>query len=559
MKRLLSIFFTLTFIFSLLSGCTNTNNDKNKMPDKTIETVETMTEMIEEMVYPELKIEIVPYENDENRFYERITNYVFIPDNKVLGNWESFAWFRSYDELVVDLESDIVICREENNYNESTLEEFINNFLNNPDIGMYWNNISFYEDGTIISDFSAPLVNIGNSMWNQTIWTKGYIINPYYPDTLSSYTIKNIGGEDYLFVKWSDGVTLYGEVYFVFKKDPNIKYLDLYADIKWKNLRNYDLSGLKNIILSIDFDEKTIFPPKDKMPNDSRFQPEYMLEAGKNPGLGVRSIHEQGITGKGVNVAIIDKAIIIDHPEYNGKIIEYTNLSTNISSIHGPGVASLLVGENIGTAPGAKVYYYGRAEKYIDGKSDAESYADVLDMIVEKNKTLPDGEKIRVVSISSAPTPSNTAILWVNGEKYLDSVKQAQETGILVLDCSDENGIIDVCGYNFDKPDDITLCTPGYLNGMWRDDISENLRAPVWYRTIAEVLNEGDFLYAYDGQGGLSWAIPYATGVLAMGWQVKPELTADEIVQILFDTAYVGKDGNKYIYPTAFIEYLKNN
>ena len=59
----------------------------------------------------------------KNRFYEKITNYVFIPDNKILGNWESFAWFRNYDELVVDLENDMIICREENNYDESTLEE----------------------------------------------------------------------------------------------------------------------------------------------------------------------------------------------------------------------------------------------------------------------------------------------------------------------------------------------------------------------------------------------------------------------------------------------------
>jgi len=79
------------------------------------------------------------------------------------------------------------------------------------------------------------------------------------------------------------------------------------------------------------------------------------------------------------------------------------------------------------------------------------------------------------------------------------------------------------------------------------------------YRTVAEALTEGVYSYTYQNYGGLSSAIPYAAGVLAMGWEIKPELTADEIVQILLDTAYAEKNGDRFIYPTAFIEYLKNN
>ena len=43
---------------------------------------------------------------------------------------------------------------------------------------------------------------------------------------------------------------------------------------------------------------------------------EQIMEAGKNPGLGVRSLHERGITGKGINVAIIDQNMVLDHPEF---------------------------------------------------------------------------------------------------------------------------------------------------------------------------------------------------------------------------------------------------
>jgi hypothetical protein len=172
-------------------------------------------------------------------------------------------------------------------------------------------------------------------------------------------------------------------------------------------------------------------------------------------------------------------------------------------------------------------------------------------MIVEKNKALPEGEKIRVVSISAAPTPKNNNI-WANGEKYIESVKKAKEAGILVLDCSDEHGFIGACGYDVNNPEDVTLCK----TLAWG---KKGLLVPMLYRTTAEVYSEGDFSYQYFGSGGLSSAIPYAAGVLAMGWEIRPELTADEIVQILFDTSYTDGDGNKFIYPAAFIDYLKNN
>ena len=276
------------------------------------------------------------------------------------------------------------------------------------------------------------------------------------------------------------------------------------------------------------------------------------MEAGKNPGLGVRSIHKKGITGKGVTVAIIDQPLYADsHPEYKGKIIEYKDFGCESeTSMHGPGVTSLLVGETIGTAPGAKVYYAAVPT----WKQDASYCAEALDWIVEINKNLPQGEKIRVVSLSGAPTPSNN---WANGEKYLESVKRATDAGILVLDCSSENGIIGACSYDFDNPEEVSLCKPGFLqNPGWES--KNDILAPINYRTTAEEQRKGDFSYQYNGNGGLSWGIPYAAGVLAMGWQVKPELIADQMTDILFDTAYVGSDGNKYIYPTAFIDYISS-
>jgi serine protease AprX len=319
-----------------------------------------------------------------------------------------------------------------------------------------------------------------------------------------------------------------------------------------KDIHVADLSSFGKKMLSLQFDQKTVFPARDKLPSQDKYQPDYIMEAGKNPGLGVRSIHEKGIIGKGVTVAIIDMPLkSVNHPEYAGKIITYKDFSEKPdNNIHGSGVTSLLVGEWTGTAPGAKLYYAAVPPVF-----DATYYANALDWIVETNKKLPDGEKIRVVSISSSPTPSNEQ--WTNGEKYLESVKRATDAGILVLDCS-ENGIIGPCGYDFDNPEDVSLCKPGFLQYPdWNN--KNDILVPVQYRTVAEEYDvKGYYSYLYYGDAGLSWGIPYAAGVLAMGWQVKPGLTPDEITDILFNTAYVDSNGYKYINPTAFIDQLSS-
>ena len=47
------------------------------------------------------------------------------------------------------------------------------------------------------------------------------------------------------------------------------------------------------------------------------------MENGKNPGLGIRALHGQGITGEGVSVAIIDEAIFLEPPEFSDRIVDY--------------------------------------------------------------------------------------------------------------------------------------------------------------------------------------------------------------------------------------------
>lgn len=92
------------------------------------------------------------------------------------------------------------------------------------------------------------------------------------------------------------------------------------------DLRGYDLSGLdlRNSVKDLsyaDFDDKTIWPPADKMP--AGFDWKQIMNLGKNPGLNLKTLHGEGITGKNIGIAIIDQTLLVDHQEYADQIRLY--------------------------------------------------------------------------------------------------------------------------------------------------------------------------------------------------------------------------------------------
>lgn len=277
-----------------------------------------------------------------------------------------------------------------------------------------------------------------------------------------------------------------------------------------------------------------------------------ILQRSKDPGLGVRSLHRAGITGAGVSVGIVDQNIYLDHPEFKERIARYQDVGCNAShgSMHGPAVASLLVGKNIGTAPGARLYFAAAPSWTADSKFQA----DALHWLLDVNAALPPAEKIRVISVSAAPSGRGSPFKK-NQALWDTACERATKAGVLVLDCTSHRGIISACYYDGAAPDDLARVTPGFPGRPFQPQ-DGRIYAPTSRRTVAEEFKQGEFGYYYTGVGGLSWAIPYAAGVLALGWQVNPQLPPERMVELLRQTAYA-KDGVKIINPVAFIAAVK--
>ena len=331
------------------------------------------------------------------------------------------------------------------------------------------------------------------------------------------------------------GLNIYTELP---KHDPGLTD-SLQMDLRSSDLSKLDLSLSRADLLYATFDSKTIWP--EKMPADFDWQS--IMEIGKNPGLGIRNLQEQGITGKGVSIAIIDQPLLVEHQEYAKQLRLYEEINihpNNESQLHGPAVASIAVGKTIGVAPDANLYYIASNLGIFDGQGgfsyDYSYIAQAVRRILEINSQLPDEQKIRAISISAS---------WKADQKgYNDiiaAVDEAKANGIFVVSCSLEQ----TYGWKFNglgrepfsNPDNVKSYIPGiwwaksFYDGKYADI---ELFIPMDSRTTASPTGYEDFVFYR--QGGWSWAIPYLAGTYALAVQVDPSITPEKFWQTALDT-----------------------
>jgi subtilisin family serine protease len=126
-----------------------------------------------------------------------------------------------------------------------------------------------------------------------------------------------------------------------------------------------------------------------------------IINYGKGPGLGIKKLHEQGYTGKGVTIAYIDQPCLTTHEQFRELNLHYSRIRETdsgmqnaASTFHGTTVLSILSGNTIGVAPESEVYYVASPSWQLDASSNAEA----LRRLITLNKTLPDEKKIKILA-----------------------------------------------------------------------------------------------------------------------------------------------------------------
>lgn len=341
------------------------------------------------------------------------------------------------------------------------------------------------------------------------------------------------------------------------------------VDVRSADLSSLELKDRLYDLLHADFDSVTKWP--DKLPEN--FDPAKIMELGKDPGLNVRELHKQGITGKGISIAIIDQPLLVDHKEYADriKLYEEINIRRNMEAqMHGPAVASIAVGNTVGVAPEAELYYIAQTNGTFKNNIfdwDFTYLAKSIDRILEINKNLPKDRRIRVISISVGWSPDQKGYKEVTA-----AVERAKKEGIFVVSSS----LQETFKLRFNGLGRSTLTDPNNSNNygpgeFWAkryysepDKLGEStLLVPMDSRCTASPTGKND--YVFYSSGGWSWSIPYIAGLYALAFQVDPSITPEIFWQKALETGTtidISKDGKTYKFgkivdPVKLIESIK--
>lgn len=331
-------------------------------------------------------------------------------------------------------------------------------------------------------------------------------------------------------------------------------------DYSKDDLSIYDISDFS-------FDDKTIWPTDPQKLPQGFEQKDKIMELGKNPGLGVRSLHARGIDGTGMRMAIIDQALS-DHAEYHDNLVHYEewgDVDKN-GQMHGSAVSSIAVGKTVGVAPKAKLYYFADKHSRKDSKTGktmffTDNCVKALERIIEINETLPPNEKIQVVSMSWGGQADETT---QGCDKWFATLEKAKKAGLFVLTTSSRREYaLDFSGAGrgaLGDPEHSWNKQAYWVNHQRIQELlaraNPRIIVPMDDRTTASHYGKNEYVHYL--QGGMSWATPWLAGMFVLARQVDPTVTPEHFWEVATKTGILSKEvGGSIIQPVKLIETLE--
>lgn len=265
-----------------------------------------------------------------------------------------------------------------------------------------------------------------------------------------------------------------------------------------------------SIIRKVPFSTRTIFPKN---------HPFHFDQSIFNTFDDVRKLHELGIDGSGVNVAIIDFTFDTVPNELQECLNNFVNCNDNAEvHFHGTTTATQFCGKNIGIAPKAKLWFYGTGQ----GKNNIEKDdLSALKDIYEQNKK---GANIRIISISSSVHRENP--------EFEELYKKLLEQGCYIID-SPLFGKDFTC-INQDSKTGELYYSDWQVLSMDKDELQNKIAVSTGGKMTPLVTTKDDYLYC--GQATYSWSIPVLAGYFALTLQVNPDLTYNEFLELAHKT-----------------------
>ena len=267
----------------------------------------------------------------------------------------------------------------------------------------------------------------------------------------------------------------------------------------------------------------------------------------------LNTVHQKGITGKGVTIAVIDGPVDTSNPALKGANITDKSRCTIQDSPegvrHGTDMAIILVSPISGVAPDATLYTYQSSTSTTTSNGSCDSNGDRLNTIAALiNQAVEDGAQF--ISVSQSVNESSNELKW--------AITNAITRGVIIVAAAGNEAL----------PDDIT--TLGRYSGV------VGVSAINSDGTFASYSSWGDGVVtaAFGGPyttydvntgepvtvQGTSISTPLVAGMLALARQKWPDATTNQILQLLVHTGLnPDHDWNKYTgYGAAALGSLVN-
>lgn len=266
----------------------------------------------------------------------------------------------------------------------------------------------------------------------------------------------------------------------------------------------------------------------------------------------LKSIHDQGITGKGVTIAVLDGAVNTNIPELKGANIQdrmpCVKDSAPENMAHGTTVAQILVSPEFGVAPDATLYTYtlplhGDASNCTLSGWTGEAVNDTP-LLIEQ--AINDGADI--ITISSNFDDDSIDLRWAMARALAEGVIVVAAMGNETTENPDDalarwRGI---CGIGATMPNGTLTEYTNWGNGLLTTALGTVLTRDVSTGRVEEA-------------DGTSFATPIIAGFLALGRQhFDEDVSPEQMLQALAATGKSGRGWNKYtgygpVDPIAFL------
>ena len=243
------------------------------------------------------------------------------------------------------------------------------------------------------------------------------------------------------------------------------------------------------------------------------------------------SARAKGYTGKGVTIALIDGPVDTSAPELKGANITDKSRCTFDASpsdrSHGTAMASILVSSSYGVAPDATLYSYqaSTSSSVAEGtcQTDGEQSASVASLI---NRAIDDGALI--VSISLGGNLDNS-------DETKWAIARAMSEGVMVVSSVGNNGR--------DENDTHLSHWSGVVGVSAITATGERASYSSWGNGVTTAAVGGPITArnyetgANESHSGTSNSAPLVAGMLALARQKWPDASANQLLQVLTQTA----------------------